>query len=125
MYYICIEDNLITSIVNYEPNVPESVSVVSITDEEFQSIENKTHYFDLPTQTVISYDQTHLDSEAAKEEQRKTNAEKREFLNSTDWKVLRHMREIALSQPTTLSAEEYLALEQAREDAAAAIVEIQ
>lgn len=47
-----------------------------------------------------------------------------QFLNSTDWKVLRHIRELALNQPTSLSHEQYIELEQARAEAAAKIVQI-
>lgn len=125
MYYVCIENERIVSIMPYEPNVPETVEVFEISDEEYKGITDKTHYFDFGTNTVISHTQEHLDAADVKKEQEKSNAEKREFLNSTDWKVLRHMREIALNQPTTLSQEEYVALEQSRADAAAAIVQIQ
>jgi len=45
-------------------------------------------------------------------------AQNREFLNSTDWKILRHIREQALSKSTTLSQAEYLELERQRDLAA-------
>ena len=110
----------------YEPAVPETVSVFEITDEEHDSvIKHKTHFFDLTSNTVEAYPQSQIDAEEAKKQQLLVNAEKREFLNSTDWMVLRHMRETALNQPTTLSNEEYISLEQERADAAAAIVQIQ
>jgi len=125
MYYVCIEDGQITGISNYEPNTPESVTVVSITDEENDGLRLKTHYFDFETSTVESYDNTHLATEEAKKAQEIANAENRFILDSTDWQVLRHFRQKALGQPTTLSEEEYLALEQTRADAAAAIVQIQ
>ena len=126
MYYVVIEDNKISGILNYEPNVPETHTVVEVTDEEHNSIvTDKTHYFDLATLTVKSYSQTYLDTEAAKETQRITNAEKRKFLSESDWKVMRHIREKALGQPASLTDQQYLDLEQARATAAAAIVEIQ
>jgi hypothetical protein len=126
MYYVIIENGEISSILNYEPNVPETHTVVEITDEVYESIITaKTHYFDLADNTVKSYSQTHLDTEAAKEAQRITNAEKRKFLAESDWKVMRHLREKALGQTTTLTDQQYLDLEQARATAAAAIVEIQ
>jgi hypothetical protein len=126
MYYVVIENNKISSILNYEPNVPETHTVVKVTDEEHESIITaKTHYFDLIDNTVKSYSQTHLDTEAAKEAQRITNAEKRKFLADSDWKVMRHIREKALGQATSLTDQQYLDLEQARAAAAAAIVEIQ
>ena len=126
MYYIVIENGGISSILNYEPNVPDTHTVVEISDAEHASIVTaKTHYFDLTDNTVKSYSQTHLDTEVAKETQRIANAEKRKFLAQSDWKVMRHIREKALGQTTTLTDQQYLDLEQARATAAAAIVEIQ
>ena len=126
MYYVIIENGQLSSILGYEPNVPETHTVIEITDGEFESIFTaKTHYFDLVTNSVASYAQDYLDAEAAKETQRIANAENRLFLASSDWKVMRHLREKALGQPTTLTDQEYLDLEQTRADAAAAIVEIQ
>jgi hypothetical protein len=126
MYYVIIENGEISSVLPYEPNVPETHTVVEITDEEHESIVTaKTHYFDLADNTVKSYSQAHLDTEAAKETQRITNAEKRKFLADSDWKVMRHLREKALGQATSLTDQQYLDLEQARATAAAAIVEIQ
>jgi hypothetical protein len=125
MHYVIIENGQLSSILNYEPNVPETHVVIEITDEEHTGIFAKTHYFDLTDNTVKSYSQTHLDTEAAKEAQRITNAEKRKFLADSDWKVMRHLREKALGQATSLTDQQYLDLEQARATAAAAIVEIQ
>ena len=126
MHYIVIENGGISSILNYKPNVPKTHTVVEISDAEHESIVTaKTHYFDLTDNTVKSYSQTHLDTEAAKETQRIANAEKRKFLAQSDWKVMRHIREKALGQTTTLTDQQYLDLEQSRATAAAAIVEIQ
>lgn len=55
-------------------------------------------------------------------QQEQTNAESLAFLASTDFKVLRHIRQKALGQELSLSEEEYLALEQQRSDAAARII---
>ena len=118
MHYVCIEDNIIISILNYEPTVPESVQIVSITDNEATAINNQTHFFDIETQTVKP-----VASEiVAQIEQEKLNAVEREFLNSTDWKILRHIRQKALNTTTTLTEAEYIALEQQRNDAALRIV---
>ncbi len=59
---------------------------------------------------------------SAQLEQEKLNAEAQAFLDSTDFKVLRHIRQKALQQELSLSEEQYLALEQERADAAAKIV---
>ena len=55
-------------------------------------------------------------------EQERINAEAQAFLSSTDFKVMRHIRQKALGQELSLSEEEYLALEQQRSDAAARII---
>jgi hypothetical protein len=126
MYYVIIENGEISSVLPYEPTVPETHTVIEISNAEHDSvIIAKTHYFDLTDLTVKSYSQTHLDSETAKEAQRLINAEKQNFLSTTDWKIMRHLREKALEQPTSLTDQQYLDLEQARATAAAAIVEIQ
>ena len=50
------------------------------------------------------------------------NAESLAYLASTDWMVLRHIRQKALGVPTSLSEESYLDLEQERSAKAALIV---
>jgi hypothetical protein len=125
MYYVCLENNAITSILSYEPNVPDSVDVCTIQNLEYESITANTHYFDIETKTVLPISQEIIDVGTSKESQRISNAEKHKFLLDSDWKVLRHIREKALGQPTSLTDEQYLELEQQRADAAAAIVEIQ
>ena len=117
MYYVCIENNNVISVLNYRPNVPSSVTITEITDVQYSQIEATTHKFDVVTRTVI----TNSDySQSAKEQQQK-NAVEREFLNSTDWKILRHIRQKALNIATSLSEAEYIELEQQREAAAARI----
>jgi hypothetical protein len=58
----------------------------------------------------------------AQVEQAVINAEAQAYLESTDWMVLRNVRELALGIPTSLNSSEYLALEQERADAAARII---
>jgi hypothetical protein len=117
MYYVCIENNNVISVLNYRPNVPSSVTVAEISDEQHGQIEATTHKFDVGTKTVIANPDYSL---SAKEQQQK-NAVEREFLNSTDWKILRHIRQKALNIATSLSDAEYILLEQQRETAAARI----
>ncbi len=117
MYHVCIENNQVIGILNYQPAVPSSVSVVQITDEQYNNLLNNTHYFNVNSRSIVP-----VSAEVANQ---KTvdlaNAREREFLNSTDWKVLRHMRQKALGVPTSLSDAEYLQLEQDRNAAAARI----
>jgi hypothetical protein len=118
MNYVCIENEIVIGIQNYEPAVPSTVSVIAITDEDYKKIVDQTHRFDISSKTVVAVDSAEL----TQKEIDKTNAIEREFLNSTDWKVLRHIRQKALNIPTTLTEAEYLALEQQRNDAALRIV---
>ena len=117
MYYICIENNLVTSIMPYEPTVPDTIRIVTISDEQYTQIMAQTHRFDVGTNVVVTVGSV----EIAQKEQDKLNGVEREFLNSTDWKVLRHLRQKALNIPTSLSDVEYLQLEQQRQAAAARI----
>ena len=118
MHYVCIENNQLTSILGYEPSVPSSVSVVTITDDQHAQLMAQTHKFDVPSRTVIEV-AAGVTAQQAKD---LANGQEREFLNSTDWKVLRHIRQTALNIPTSLSDAEYLQLEQQRQAAAARIV---
>jgi len=121
MNYVCIEDNKIIGIFNYQPGVPDSVTVVEITDEEAKQINENTHFLD--TDNIVKpRPQADLDAEAAVKELELENAEKREFLNSTDWKVMRHIRQTALGIPTTLTEAEYVALETERQTVANGII---
>ncbi len=118
MYHVCIENNQVTGILNYEPEVPGSVSIVQITDDQYNNLLNNTHYFNVSSRSVVP-----VSAEIASQ---KTidlaNAKERDFLSTTDWKILRHIRQKALGVPTSLSDAEYLQLEQDRNAAAARIV---
>jgi uncharacterized membrane protein len=118
MHYVCIENNKVISILNYAPSVPNTVQVVEINNADHNAIVEQTHYFDVPSRTVKAVDASVLTQKATQQQ----NAEDLEFLRSTDWKVLRHIRQNALGIPTSLSAEEYQALEQQRNAAASRIV---
>lgn len=117
MYYVCIENNQVTSVLNYRPNVPKGVDVVEISDSEHEAILQGSKVFNPDTRQVESKSIEVL----AQETLEKQNAEHKEFLNNTDWKILRHLREKALGVSTSLSDGEYLDLEKQRDDAARAI----
>jgi len=117
MNYVCIENNLVVSVLSYQPNVPSSVSVVEITDSQAAQIAAQTHYFDISSRSVTAV-------AAGVTAQRVTdvaNGQEREFLNSTDWKILRHIRQKALNITTSLTDAECIQLEQQREAAAARV----
>jgi hypothetical protein len=118
MYNVCIENNQITGILNYQPNVPDTVTIVQITDEQYSSMLNNTHYFDVNSKTVLAVSTESINQKTVEI----ANAQEREFLNRTDWKVLRHIRQKALSVPTSLSEEEYIELERQRQNAASRII---
>lgn len=118
MYYVCIENEQLISVLNYEPSVPNSVVVVPISDTEYlQWQQAKTHEFDVANRRIVSCSQAQLDANT----QEKQNIEYQRYLNTSDWKVLRHIREKALGMPTSISESEYLDLELARHRAAQAI----
>jgi hypothetical protein len=50
-----------------------------------------------------------------------TDTESLAYLKSTDWMVLRHVRELALNMTTSLTQAEYIALETKRQAAAKSI----
>lgn len=118
MHYVCIENNKIVSILNYVPSVPNTVTVVTITDEQHAQLLNQTHVFDIETSSVVPVSTASL----TQKQTDVANAQEREFLNSTDWKVLRHIRQQALGIPRSLTDNEYLELERQREASAARIV---
>jgi hypothetical protein len=118
MHYVCIENNLVVSILSYQPNVPSSVTMVEITDSQAAQIVAQTHYFDVSSRTVAAVAAGITAQRAADI----ANGQEREFLNSTDWKVLRHIRQKALNIATSLSDAEYIQLEQQREAASARVV---
>ena len=122
MFYFCIENNIVTSIMPYLPTVPNTVEVVEVTDEDYNLVKNDTHKFDISSKRVIPHSSSYLDTKAAAQEKEQNNASFSQFLNTTDWKILRHIRQKALGIPTSLTEEEYIALEEARQTAASNII---
>lgn len=120
MHYVCIENNQVISVLNYRPNVPNSIKVVEITDEQNVQCSNGTHYFDTNQKKVVPQDQSVLNAQ----EIDKQNAVKRNKLQSTDWIVLRHIREKALGVPTSITEAEYIKIEQERQEIAKTIVNL-
>ncbi len=118
MHYVCIEDNKVIGILQYQPSVPSSIAVVQITDEQARQLQSATHVINVTTRTVESVSGAVISQRA----QELANGQEREFLNSTDWKILRHIRQKALNVPTSLSDAEYIELEQQRQQAASRIV---
>jgi hypothetical protein len=121
MFYFCIENNIVTSIMPYLPTVPNTVEVVEVTDEDYNLVKNDTHKFDISSKKVIPHSSSYLETKATTQEKEQNNASFRQLLNSTDWKILRHIRQKALDLPTSLTEQEYIALENQRQLAASQI----
>ena len=118
MHYVCIENNTVVAILNYLPSVPSTVRLQEITDSQADQLRAQTHYFDVSDNAVKSV----AENVVAKQTMELANAQERDFLNNTDWKILRHIRQKALNISTSLSDAEYIQLEQQREAAAARVV---
>lgn len=51
--------------------------------------------------------QEEIQAKKAEQVQNKTNAEAKEFLSASDWKVIRHRDQLAMGIPTSLTVTEY------------------
>ena len=103
--------------MNYAPNVPSTVQVVELSDDDYLKIQSLTHYFDVAEKRIVPVP----DEELEKRQREKENVEPREYLISTDWMILRHMRQKTLGIATSLTDEEFVELERRRNEAAAKI----
>jgi hypothetical protein len=61
------------------------------------------------------------DEMMAAHQQESANQTARQFLTDTDWKIIRHIRQKALEIETSLTEEEYIALETERQQKAESI----
>ena len=117
MYYVCIENDQVTTILNYLPNAPEGVQIIQISDTDYKNISEGNMIFDVAMLAPRPMSSQEKDSANAWN----MNKESFEFLKTTDWKVLRHIRQKALGLETSLTEEQYLELEQQRQAAADSI----
>ena len=118
MYYVCIEDDRVVNVLDYVPEVPTTVTVVEISSDEYQLLSDRSHYFDIPSHSVLPYSTEVIDARA---QQQLNKRYQRELIDS-DWQVLRHIRQKALGVPTSLAEAEYLDLELRRNQAANSII---
>lgn len=110
MHYVLVEGGRVIDIINYEPNAPESVTVTPIDDSTYAAIRDHTHYFNPATMTVEETPKEVQESKLAMLARTNGHA----YMSQTDWLVLRHIREQALNLPSSLTEEEYIALETKR-----------
>jgi|AntAceMinimDraft_12_1070368.scaffolds.fasta_scaffold111570_2 hypothetical protein len=115
MKYLCIEDGKVISMLDYVPNVPKSVEVLEISDLEAEELNQGKRYYDSIDKKTKAVKKEILDS---MDSSNKSQA----YLNSTDWMILRHMRQLTLGIATSLSDSEYLKLEKSRQAAAMKII---
>jgi hypothetical protein len=102
MKYIVQDENskkMTMEVISSIPQLPEGWSVLGLASE-------------LPEAITEIEAATQADS---------AKATAKQFLVDTDWKVMRHIRQLALGETPSLSPEEYLALEALRSEAAASI----
>jgi len=110
-YYICLEDGEFNHIHDYLPNVPDTIEVIEITEEDKTKLESDEYYFDVELKKVlIKPDNYFIEKEIIDDVYNSKS-----FLNKTDFKILRHIREKSLGIDTTLSNEELLNLETERQ----------
>ena len=115
MKYILTKNKQLVSVLNYEPNTSGDTEIIitKITDDEDTLILNKTHKFDLDSLKIVP-NSTENNLQIQKEKLKESNLL---FLSSTDWKILRHIREKHLGISTTLSEKQYTELETLRQEA--------
>lgn len=116
--FICIENNEVTSILDYFPNVPDSIIVQEISDEDSEKIISGYYYYDIKKRKVLEIQGDDLKQLVIRD----NNIKNQNILNDTDWIILRHLREKALNIATSISDAEYLETEKLRQQAAKAIV---
>lgn len=105
-----------------EAQLDEQGVEISPAEFEEQDVVVKEALIELQELELIGDYEVVIENISAKLDQEKLNDEAQKFLDSTDFKVLRHIRQKALGQELSLSEEEYLVLELERSDAAARIV---
>lgn len=108
MNYVCIEEGQVVSVLNYKPNIPKSMTIVEITDSDYTVLTSGEGGYDVKLNKVIKYKHTEVKN-------REVSNKARAFLASTDWKILRHIREKQLKIPTSLTEQEYNKLEKERQ----------
>lgn len=108
-YYACVEDGVLVGVMGEEPNTPDTVAVVEISEEDYYKLSVGTGVFCIESMSVIDCPEAPTDQDHLR------------FLSDSDWVVLRHMREKYLGLATSLSEDEFFELETKRHLAAKSI----
>ena len=111
MNYLLIENEQLVGVCDYEPNIGEDdIQVVTysgnIPRERILYINGKI----VDSNNYVFINGNYVKRTKAIETLLKTNEESKNYLNDTDWMVIRHRDQLALGQTTSLTDEQYLDL---------------
>lgn len=124
MFYVLIENNELRGILDYKPNTgKDNIQVV-----EYDGIIQKENILVLDGKIVDKEAYTFINGKYIKrdydlEKQQTINKQARKYLKDTDWLVLRHRDQIALSLDTSLTDVEYKELLRKRQEARSKVID--
>lgn len=124
MIYLLIENNNLVGICDYKPNIGnDEIQILeysgSIPKERIIYINGKV----ADSNDYVLIDEKFVKKTKAVEKLLATNTEARNYLNDTDWLVMRHRDQVDSSQETSLSQDQYLDLLAKRQAARNKVVE--
>lgn len=124
MNYLLIENNELVGICDYEPNIGEdNISVIpysgNIPKERIIYLNGKIE----DSNNYLFINGKYIKRTKAIETLVNTNNEAKNYLNDTDWLVIRHRDQLALNQQTSLTPEQYTDLLIKRQSARERVVE--
>jgi len=124
MNYLLIENEKLVGVCDYEPNVGEDdIQVITysgnIPRERILYINGKIEDSD----NYVFLNGKYVRKTKAITNLINTNEEAKNYLNDTDWLVIRHRDQLALGQTTSLTNEQYLDLLAKRQAARERVVE--
>ncbi len=124
MNYLLIENEQLVGVCDYEPNIGEDdIQVITysgnIPRERILYINGKI----VDSNNYVFINGNYVKRTKAIETLLKTNEESKNYLNDTDWMVIRHRDQLALGQTTSLTDEQYLDLLTKRQAARERVVE--
>ena len=124
MNYLLIENEQLVGVCDYEPNIgDDDIQVITysgnIPRERILYINGKI----VDSNNYVFINGNYIKRTKAIETLLKTNEESKNYLNDTDWMVIRHRDQLALGQTTSLTDEQYLDLLAKRQAAREKVIE--
>ncbi|MEE3350451.1 MAG: hypothetical protein VZR09_10485 [Candidatus Gastranaerophilaceae bacterium] len=124
MNYLLIENGQLVGVCDYEPNIGEDdIQVIpysgNIPRERILYINGKIE----DSENYVFLNSKYVRKTKAITSLINTNEEAKNYLNKTDWLVIRHRDQLALGQTTSLTNEQYLDLLTKRQAARERVVE--